>query len=180
MTDGMKEFKDRIHFVPCGSSGICYIRNTETAANVFETAMYAAAHYNEYAFNLFKQPADEPVLALGMAVNDCHPTDLYEVGIYSRQSKQLTDILKPSATERRNGKDTAVKVVHWGNPSTRRSQYLFEVSRLNRYLSKGSEESFVYSVLYGHKALQYMYCIYDIIADVKGLNRRIRRKLKSH
>ena len=171
----MKEYKDQITFIPSGSSGICYLRSTEKCKRVFEIAQYAVEHYSDYAFNVFKRPADEPVLALGMAVCGCKPTDLFEVGIFNKRDKIRTDILKPSAVQTINGKEHAVKLVHWGNPSTRRSQYLFESSRLNRFLDRGKEVSAVYSVLYEKEMLRKAFFVYDVIADFNGLKRRVKR-----
>lgn len=179
-TEGMKEYKDLIHFVPSGSSGICYLRNTERCKRVFDIAKDAAAHYSDYAFNVFSHPADEPVLALGMAVCDCHPTDAAEVAVYNKKYPTECDILKPYAVRIIKKERRPAKLVHWGNPSTRRSQYLFEVSKLNRFLKNGEEKSFFYKLMYKYSLKRKVLFIFDIIADYKGMKRRMLRLIKKH
>ena len=133
--EGMGEFKDQIHFVPSFSGGIYYVRKTTTARKVFDLAKYAAEHYKDYPFVIFNAPADEPVLALGMAVCDCRPVDVSEVGIYVKRKDLPMDILKPSASWTYGGRTFPVKLVHWGNFGTMKAQYLLEVERLNRDLA---------------------------------------------
>ena len=133
--DGMGEFKEQISFVPSFSGGVYYIRNTPAAARVFELAKYAAEHYGDYPFAIFRSPADEPVLAFGMAVCGCRPLDLFEVGIYVKRRDLPMDILEPAASGTYGGKTFPVKLVHWGSFGAMKAQYLLEVERLDRDLA---------------------------------------------
>lgn len=132
--NGMGEFKEKIHFVPSFSGGIYYIRRTPIAQKVFDLAKYASDHYSEYPFAIFHKPADEPVLAFGMAVCDCKPVDYSEVGIYVKRRDLPMDILLPYANWIYRGKVIPVKLVHWGNFGSMKAQYLLEVERLDRWL----------------------------------------------
>ena len=172
--DGMGEFKDRISFIPSFSGGIYFVRNTNTAAQVFEYAKYAATHYGEYPFAIFENPADEPVLAFGMAVCNCRPIDLAEVGIYVRRSEVELDILRPSARWIGRGKAHAVKLIHWGNFGTMKAQYLLEVEKLNRSLAGKPMSSFGTKLLYG-TGLRYSLLLWH---DGATLLKRIRRRVK--
>ena len=133
--EGMGKFREQISFVPSFSGGIYYVRRTPAAGRVFELAKYAAAHYAEFPFAIFHSPADEPVLAFGMAVCGCRPVDLSEVGIYVRRRDLPMDILEPRASWTYNGRSFPVKLVHWGNFGTMKAQYLLEVERLERELA---------------------------------------------
>ena len=112
----MKEYTDLIRFVPSGSSGICYLRNTDVCRRVFEIAKHAASHYYDYSFNVFSHPADEPVLALGMSVCNCYPTDAAEVAVFNKTNPIECDILQPYAVQIVRKEKHPVKLVHWGNP----------------------------------------------------------------
>lgn len=179
MTEGMKEYRDQIHFVPSGSSGICYLRNTEICRRVFEIANNAAEHYTDYAFNMFRKPADEPVLALGMAVCNCKPTDAFETAIFNKTQHIDCDILAPYAFQTIRNEKRPARLVHWGNPSTRRSRYLFESSKMNAFLKSGGHKSLSYKILYDKGLKRRLLFVYDITADFRGLKRRVLNKIKN-
>ena len=156
--EGMGKFKEQISFVPSFSGGIYYVRRTPAAGQVFELAQYAAAHYAEFPFAIFHNPADEPVLAFGMAVCGCRPMDLSEVGIYVRRRDLPMDILEPRASWTYDGRSFPVKLVHWGNFGTMKARYLLEVERLDRELAGKSPmtplgERLRYGLLLRHDAL---------------------------
>jgi hypothetical protein len=106
---GMKEYSKYISFEPMYNGGVYYIRNTETSQKVFSIAKEVAKNYQAYAFNGFSTPADEPLLALGMAVCKCRPI-LNETGtqaeyIFAPKSKYLNaNILQSKAIYKRADK----------------------------------------------------------------------------
>lgn len=67
------KFQDQLTFNVQMHGGLYYFRRTETGSEVFSRAIYLAQHYSEYKFAHFTEPADEPVLALSMAVSGCEP-----------------------------------------------------------------------------------------------------------
>lgn len=146
--DGMGEFKERIRFIPSFSGGIYYVRKTPAAERVFELAKFAAVHYKEYPFVIFNNPADEPVLAFGMAVNDCRPVDVSEVGIYVKRRDLPMDILEPRANWTYRGTTFPVKLVHWGNFGTMKAQYHLEIKRLDRDLAGKPMSAFEAKIRY--------------------------------
>lgn len=171
--EGMGEFKEQISFVPSFSGGIYYVRKTATAGRVFELAQYAAAHYAEFPFAIFHNPADEPVLAFGMAVCGCRPVDVDEVGIYVKRKDLPMDILAPRAQWTCNGKTFPVKLVHWGNFGTMKAQYLLEVERLERDLA-GKTTSPLRARL--------RYCLllrHDFVTLLKRIRLRLRLLVKT-
>lgn len=48
-------------------------RGSETCKEVLRLANCFSKHFHEHQFNGFKEAADEPVLALAMAVQHCMP-----------------------------------------------------------------------------------------------------------
>lgn len=67
------QFRSSLKFNVKMHGGLYYFRNTDTGREVFQRAVYLAEHYDEYRFAHFTEPADEPVLALAMAVSGCEP-----------------------------------------------------------------------------------------------------------
>ena len=171
--EGMGKYREQIRFVPSFSGGVYFLRKTPAAARVIRIAMEAAAHYRDYPFAIFHSPADEPVLALGMAVCDCRPVDVSEVGIYVDRKNLPMDILEPSATWRYGGEAYPVKLVHWGSFGTMKAQYLLEVQRLDRDLA-GKPLSPL--------AARLLYCLllrHDFATLLKRVRLRVRLFVKT-
>ncbi|MBO4848173.1 MAG: hypothetical protein J5586_03370 [Clostridia bacterium] len=166
---GMKEFADRISFVPTYNGGLYYLRNTEKCAEVFRIAQYCADHYYDYEFAGFSKPADEPVLALGMAVCGCRPLNKQEL-LFAPKPKDVTvDIVKGIA--KRRGDPHNFSLLHWSNYCTRKSLYKFEIGRMKAFLGKSSRIS---RFLFKTKIAKAYLWIYDLGA----ISYRVLRKIK--
>ena len=176
-TEGMGKYKDDIKFVPSFSGGVYYLRNTETCAKVFETAKEAAAHYDEYPFAIFKDPADEPVIALGMAVMGCRPVECEDVGLYTYRRFTRADISVPEAEWYYRDKWRPIILIHWGNFGSMKAFYLFESTKAKRKLAGKPEKGFGWTVLYRFKLLYYALHVCDLITLWKRVKRRIKVKL---
>lgn len=97
---GMGEYSKQIDFVPSFNGGVYYMRHTETCGKVFQIAQHCANHYYDFSFSGFSKPADEPVLALGMAVCGCRPLNEQEL-VFAPKPKDITvDIINGIAQHR--------------------------------------------------------------------------------
>lgn len=177
-TEGMGEYRDKIRFVPSFSGGVYFLRRTEICKKVFETAKEAAAHYRDYPFAIFKDPADEPVIALGMAVNDCRPVDCSDVGLYTYRRFTRADIDVPEAEWYYNNAWNPIILIHWGNFGTMKAFYLFEAAKAKRKLAGKPDKGFIPTVLYRWKLLYYALHVCDLVTLWKRVKRRIKIKLK--
>ena len=174
-------FKDKITFVPDFNGGIYYMRRSEKCRKVFELANYFAEHFGEYTFNGFDSAADEPCLALEMAVEQCMPLDIKEKGLVfapARKDIEL-DISKPMAFYHgKNEKDGYnVSLVHWSNYRTKLALYKFEVQKLNKMQKQNS--SILNKLLYQYKTVYYIYRINNICVYAQRVVNKIRKKLKT-
>lgn len=176
-TDGMGKYRERIKFVPSFSGGVYFLRNTETCAKVFEIAKEAAADYCKYPFAIFKNPADEPVIALGMAVEGCRPVDCSDVGLYTYRLFTKADITVPQAQWYYLEKWRPIILIHWGNFGTMKAFYLFESAKARRKLAGKPEKGIAWALLYRMKLLYYALHICDFITLFKRVRRRIRIRL---
>lgn len=69
----MGELSPRLNFGVQMHGGAYYLRKTEDCLRVFRRAKEFADHYGEYRFAHFHKPADEPVIALSMALEGWEP-----------------------------------------------------------------------------------------------------------
>ncbi len=117
--------------------GAYYLRKTQKCEEVFRKAEYFAEHYSEYRFKRFSKPADEPVLALSMALAGCEPCSAqnritfslsFEGRLRVKQDGQLLLDRKPYNTV----------ILHFGTMNTRRFLYQYLLQVLNGTAGKAS------------------------------------------
>ncbi len=107
--------------------GIYYIRRTEAARAVFETAKKLAEHYEDYHFKgNFPTPGDEPVVALAMAVHQCRPIPFRPEGIccYWEHCRNLRFDRKGAMLKSIRYRPI---LIHWGTRFTRGLRYRLQV-----------------------------------------------------
>ena len=124
----MGDLKEQIRFCVSMHGGLYYMRKTEICKNIFENAENFVNNYHKYRFAEFSKPADEPVLALSMALAGCKPCN--------RESKIL---FLPSfdgklRADRRGNlkigkKNSAAIILHVGNRHIPR--FLYQYLRAN-------------------------------------------------
>ena len=177
-TDGMGKYRDMISFVPSFSGGVYYLRNTPVCKNVFDTAKEAAAEYGKYPFAIFSHPADEPVIALGMAVSGCRPVECGDVGLYTYRRFTRADIDVPRAEWYYNGEWRSIKAIHWGSFGTMKAFYLFEASKAKRKLAGKPRKGLVWTLLYRFRLLYLALHACDAVTLWKRVWRRVKIRLR--
>lgn len=179
--EGTGEFRDKIRFIPDFNGGIYYMRRGEKCKRVLELANYFAENFSQYKFNGFTSPADEPCLALAMAVEQCMPLDIHEKGlIFAPAPKDIElDITVPKAFYHgsEQGKGYGVNLVHWSNYRTKLSLYKFEIQKLKR-LKENKMSGMAYKVFYQYKIWYYIFCIGNIQAYAERARNKIKRILR--
>lgn len=170
---GMGKFKDQITFIPDFNGGVYYIRNTDACKKVFDIANYCASHYEQYHFNGFSTPADEPVLALGMAVCGFEPINKDDELIFAPRSRQLdADISIPKAIFIKNKQVRyPVRLIHFSNYRTQLSFYRSEVAKLTR--SADDSDKHMEPIIDAARAIGCR--LYDVIPFSKRVLRKVKR-----
>lgn len=176
-TKGMGKYRDRIHYVPSFSGGVYYLRNTEKCRQVFEIAKDAAANYHDYSFAMFSKPADEPVIALGMAVMNCRPVSCDDVALYTYRRSTRADIALPWAEWSTKHGWKPVILIHWGNFGTMKAFYLSEAAKVRWKLQGKSTTGLLWLVLFRCKLLYFILHVCDLVTLGKRIRRRIRIRL---
>lgn len=174
---GMKEFSDKLNFIPSFNGGVYYMRNTDGCRRVFEIANYCAEHYHDYKFNGFFNPADEPVLALGMAYCGFEPVNKDNALIFAPMNRQIdADISVPRAVFHRDKRTSyAVQLIHFSNYRTQLAFYRCEVDKLTKLREMGSEYK---TRRIADSARYVLYRIEDIVPFSKRVLRKVKRMLK--
>lgn len=174
--EGIKEYKDKVRYIPDFNGGVYYLRRSETCKDIFKLANYFAKHFREYAFNGFDSPADEPCLALAMAVNQCKPLDIQEKGlVFAPARKNIDlDISVPKAVYHNTNRTYNVNLVHWSNYRTKLSLYKFEVEKLKTKKQSGV----IYKLLFKYKVLYYVLSIGNICTYLERLINKSKKIFK--
>lgn len=169
---GMKEYQKDITFIPDFNGGVYYMRNTESCKRVFDIANHCAEHYHDYRFNGFKDAADEPVLALGMAVCGFEPIDIPGELVFAPPRKKLdADISVPRAIYHPSpDKSYPVRLIHFSNYRTQLSFYRNEIIKMHKICGRGD------GMLC--EMPNWLRCICLQIHDVIPLYKRVIRKVK--
>jgi len=181
-TNGMKEYKDKITFVPSFNGGVYYMRKTPICEKVFSIANDAARNYSDYAFNVLSKAADEPVLALAMAVCECEPLDLPEIAFAPKKNQIEADISVPTAVYKRSCDNIyPVNLIHWSNYLTRKALYRFEVSKL-MFIRNNPEQIKLlrYKFLYEWKVLYQFMRIFDLAAFLSRILSKLKKRIRTN
>lgn len=130
--EDLGQLQSRVSYCVGLHGGIYYIRRSDAAWAVFETAARVAANYETYHFKgRFSTPGDEPILALSMALNGCRPIPFRPEGIccyWEHENKMDLNIRSGVARIRKTGQQT--HLVHWGTRFTRGLLYEKQVAGL--------------------------------------------------
>ncbi|MBQ7300533.1 MAG: hypothetical protein IJW77_11930 [Clostridia bacterium] len=146
-TTGWFEFKDigelqkKVDYVVGLHGGIYYMRKTDLCRKVLADAKEFSLHYEKYHFKgKFQNPGDEPVVALSMAVNHCHPIqhDNSVLLCYWEHENQFDlDISSGIAFCKMLSQKT--DIVHWGTRFTHQLLYQKEEAALNLLVQGASK-----------------------------------------
>ena len=172
---GMKEYQKDIRFIPDFNGGVYYMRNTETCGRVFEIANHCAARYHDYKFNGFAEPADEPVIALGMAVCGFEPFDIPGELVFAPPRKKLdADISVPRAVFHPSAdRSYPVRLIHFSNYRAQLSFYRNEVIKIGKKC--GRVDGMQYDM--PNRLRRGRLCISDSVPFGKRVIRKAKRVL---
>lgn len=150
---GAGKYKDEIKYIPNFHGGIYFIRSGAVCNKMYEICKEVIAHYEEYTFRSPK-PADEPVIALAMAVCGCkivrwRPEHFI---CYWNAKRLYADFTKRylmySTPWFKNQKDGML--LHWGNAYVPKVRYRFEEEKIiQEYQSRNNVNTLRFKLLYG-------------------------------
>lgn len=128
LIDDIGEWRDKISFIPQMHGGICFMKRGDTLNRILYLAEYVKKHYSEFRFKYFDEPADEPILALAMAIIGSKPiTASSEYFVFLptvdkiRIREYLTDPTR--ILVEKNNANYEVFLIHFQNRNTEKAAY---------------------------------------------------------
>lgn len=167
--DAIREWKEKILFIPQMHGGICYIKRGEKLKEILHLAAYIEQHYTDYKFKYFEKPADEPILALSMAIAGSRPLAAkpeYFVFLPTADKLCLSDYIKDhnEMFYVRGNVRQEVQIVHYQNHNTEKAPY--KVTR---------------DIVLKHRSYaEYLYWFIYVVSDfIRPWRKRISNLLRS-
>lgn len=129
------KYKDQVSYVVSMHGGIYYIRKSEITDKIHEKAYEILRQYESYNFSGFTKPADEPILALAMAINNCKPTKTDSTSfVWLRRANKLkADFFTQKLSYDFNNQRVQEigKLIHFGTSRAPYPLYLRESNKVN-------------------------------------------------
>ncbi len=131
-------YKPKVFFKIHSHGGLIFFNKSVKTLAVYNTCLDIVEHWADLKFREFIHPADEPILALSMAINNCPPIEdnMEKILCFYRVHKKNIihiDILNGIMSYRGKWNDVKydnVLIVHWGNAETKGYLYKSEVLKL--------------------------------------------------
>ncbi len=135
--DGIGEYKNQVDFIPSMHSGITFFRNDDTTQKIYQRCLEIKDNYQKYSFAYFKEPADEPILALAMALEKVPPIELpsdFKCFIFLNY-KNVSANMKNNKLKQKGEKSGNYLLWHLGNKGTTMMKYKCAVDVINNNYS---------------------------------------------
>lgn len=131
--ENLGALQEKVSYIVGLHGGIYYIRKGETARKVFADARGLVPDYPKFKFKgKFDTPGDEPLVALAMAVNNCHPIPFIREDIccyWEHNDHMRIDITMGEARILSDEPYNTI-LLHWGTRFTRELEYKKQVALL--------------------------------------------------
>lgn len=134
------KYRDIINFIPQMHGGIIFFGSDSLTKRIYNEACQIADEYDSYKFKYFSHPADEPILALATAANNCPPIEIRanrEIHPFVflptvekiRVNSRLRRLKFLTTHDQANWCDAII--LHWQNINTEKPLYSREVDRFH-------------------------------------------------
>lgn len=163
--EGVGQYKEKIQYIPNFHGGIYFIRPGSVCDQMFEICQYIVSHFNEFTFRSEK-PADEPILALAMAICGCrtkkwkpyHFICFWNATLIKADfTKRYLEYSTRWFQHQKNG-----MLLHWGNVFTNKVLYKFEEEKvISEY--KNQKDSLQYFLMYKCKVRLFMLYLLKVL-----------------
>ncbi len=129
--EGCGKYKKKIQYLIDLHGGIYFFRKGERCQSIFEKAIELAEEYHLYGFRHFEKPADEPVMAMSLAVHNSSPCDkparvLFVPSYWGRLRATLSGKLCL------DGKEKNPEILHFGTQNTERFLYRYIMDTIRK------------------------------------------------
>ena len=155
--------------------GLYYFRKTDMCRRIFDRAIHLANNFFQYGFLFCTKPADEPVLALSMALAKVEPCPFRD-RIAFVPSMEPTLRIAPNGKLLVKGEPGEQIILHFANANTKRFMYRFLLDWIETQRQKGGPVKMT-----GHYwKLKLQYAPMECKIGWKRLKHNILRQLHDH
>ena len=153
--DSIGDYAEKISFIPRFHGGIYFVRKGEVCNKIYDTCMDVRANWSKYRFASFNRPADEPIIALAMTVQNCRPVQQGgECYAFLPRRKVSANYYKKKCVSKRDGKRQNILLVHYTSRGTVLPFYTI-TSKMVHFFHKNKRQWNVVEGLY-HKTACYL------------------------
>lgn len=165
--------QNRVEYTVGLHGGVYFMRKTEKLMSVFASAEHILSDYASYKFNGFVNPADEPVLALSMAINKCKPIPFSTYGMvcYWNTDIYLSD--EPPMIKRSR---KPISLLHWGTRYTKTPYYRYEVEK-NEFIDRNCLQKTLFKLKYQCSVVKYKLYIISLNSIEKASKVNFLKKI---
>lgn len=135
--ENIGKFRKSVNFKIHSNGELIFFDKSETTYEIYKTCLDIVNHWPELRFREFSLPADEPIMALSMAVHNCPPIqdNLEKYVYFYRVHKKICkiDIKNGELSYVNKWNDKRydnVPIAHWGNQETNGYLYKSEVLKM--------------------------------------------------
>lgn len=131
-----------VHYIPRLHGGLYYIRPGEYCRRMWDLCMKIKKDYVSFNFNIFKNPADEPILALAAAIMDSTVVEsINDICFLPVAKKVYADFFKEKLEYIENNVNYSAAILHFSNRNTERALYKNEVDKV--YYRENAKKFFI-------------------------------------
>ena len=134
--DHLGQYSKLINYNYQTHNGVLLLSNDSKTKDIYHECKLIAQKYSSFHFSMFGDPADEPIIALAMAVHNCLPLDRIVnnkvYGFLPTLRKVRRNITRKQLSYVREGNQWVdnVSILHWQTARTQTPEYKQEVFRL--------------------------------------------------
>lgn len=145
------EYKKDVKFQIGTHGGIIFFNNDKKTKDIFNKSLEISDNYNKFKFYMFDTPADEPILALSMAINNSPPIKKpNNVYVFLPTAKYIKSNIQKQhliySFDRKEFYEDAL-IIHFQNCNTQKARYKTEINRLkDKSLFYTSIMNFIYKL----------------------------------
>lgn len=138
--DNIGDWRSKISFKILSHGGIIFFNDDALTRRIYDTCLEIIENYDKIKFAMFSTPADEPIMALSMCVNDCQPIEKtrneMNAYVFLPDAKKIRMNIKEGSLSfisiygQYDNWISEVKLLHWANNNTNTALYRREAMRL--------------------------------------------------
>lgn len=132
--ENLGDLRKKVSYVVGLHGGIYYMRKGEVCRRIFEDAKAFVPDYSKYKFKgRFNTPGDEPLVALSMAVNRCHPIPFVNEAVccYWEHLNDMKIDLSAGLAQVKSEHPYYTLLIHWGTRFTRQLEYQKQINMMD-------------------------------------------------